>query len=66
MFVVDDDPLVRQSISLLMKAESIGTEAYASAQEFLSNYHPEQPGCLMLDYAMPGMDGLELQRALVR
>lgn len=65
VFVIDDNPLVRKSLALLLEAEDIGTAVYASAAEFLSHYQPEQPGCLLLDYAMPDMDGLELQKALV-
>lgn len=65
VFVIDDDPLVRKSLSLLLEAEAIDTAAYASAEDFLGDYQPEQPGCLLLDYALPNMDGLELQQALI-
>ena len=65
VFVIDDDPLVRKSLSLLLEAEGIEAAAYASAEDFLGDYQPEQPGCLLLDYALPNMDGLELQQALV-
>jgi FixJ family two-component response regulator len=40
--------------------------AFASAKEFLAAYDPNQPGCLVLDVALPGMSGLELQRKLVQ
>ena len=48
-------------------SESIGfrTVAYGSAQAFLENYVDRQPGCLLLDVRMPGMNGLELQERLV-
>ena len=64
VFVIDDDPLVREALSLLLETEDIGAAVYASAEDFLNDYEPEQPGCILLDYALPDMDGLELQNAL--
>ena len=61
VFVVDDDEAVRKGISLLLKSVSIQTETFGSAQEFLSAYSPNRPGCLVLDVRMPGMSGLDLQ-----
>jgi len=64
VFVVDDDSAVRASIRVLLKSAGIASTALASAQEFLEAYDPGQPGCLVLDIRMPGMDGIELQRQL--
>jgi FixJ family two-component response regulator len=64
VFVVDDDDAVRNSLRMLLKSAGVQTEAYASAQEFLSTYHISQPGCLVLDVRMPGMSGLEMQHEL--
>ncbi len=64
VFVVDDDEAVRSSLRMLIKSIGLPAALYASAQEFLSAYQPEHPGCLVLDIRMPGMSGLDLQRNL--
>lgn len=64
VFIVDDDAPVRDSLSMLMKSVGLEAETYASAQEFLDDYDPDTPGCLVLDIRMPGMSGLELQEQL--
>jgi two-component system, LuxR family, response regulator FixJ len=64
VFVVDDDPEVRRSLSLLARSVDLNVETFASAQEFLDNYDPERPGCLVVDVRMPDMSGLELQKQL--
>lgn len=64
VFVVDDDAGVRASIRLLLKSVGIPATPMASAQEFLDAFDPAQPGCLVLDIRMPGMNGLELQQQL--
>ncbi|MBX5460116.1 MAG: response regulator transcription factor [Steroidobacteraceae bacterium] len=64
VFVVDDDEAVRSSTKLLLKSVGLAAVSYASAQEFLQHYDPQQPGCVVLDVRMPGMSGLELQQLL--
>ena len=64
--VVDDDEAVRSSLMLLLKSAGLTIQAYASAAEFLAAYEDDQPGCLVLDIRMPGMNGLELQDELTR
>jgi FixJ family two-component response regulator len=64
VFVVDDDSGVRSSIRVLLKSIGIAATAMSSAREFLDNFDPEQPGCLVLDIRMPGMSGMELQQQL--
>jgi two-component system, LuxR family, response regulator FixJ len=64
VYIVDDDNGVRSSIRVLMKSVGLPAVTHASAKEFLETYHPNQPGCLVLDIRMPGMSGLELQEAL--
>src|SRR5205807_9187935 len=49
---------------LLVKSVGLTAAVFASAQEFLGSYDPQQPGCLALDVRMPGMSGLELQQQL--
>src|SRR6184192_4688282 len=64
VFIVDDDAAVRNSLRLLVKSVGLTAAVFASAQEFLGSYDPQQPGCLALDVRMPGMSGLELQQQL--
>ena len=64
VFVVDDDPLVRESLKRLMESVGQHVEPYDTAREFLEAYDPARPGCLVLDVRMPGMSGLELQKQL--
>ena len=65
VFLVDDDHAVLRSLTALVKVVFPRVEAYSSAIEFLKAYRPDRPGCLVLDVAMPGMNGLELQRKLI-
>jgi FixJ family two-component response regulator len=62
--VIDDDDGVRNALKLLFKSLGLRVVAYASAQDFLSHYVLDQPGCLVVDVRMPGMSGLELQQEL--
>jgi RNA polymerase sigma factor (sigma-70 family) len=64
VYVVDDDSAVRNSLRLLLKSVGLNAATLGSAQEFLSFYDPNQPGCLLLDVRMPGMSGIELQQHL--
>ncbi len=64
VYVVDDDDAVRKSLRFLFKSLALTADCYATAQDFLAHYRPEQPGCLVLDVRMPGMSGLELQQEL--
>jgi FixJ family two-component response regulator len=64
VFIVDDDQGVRESVRILMRSIGVEAVAFPSADEFLSAYDPEKPGCLVLDVRMPGMSGLELQEQL--
>jgi len=64
VFIVDDDDAVRTSLRFLLTSVGISSRALPSAQAFLAEYKPAQPGCLVLDVRMPGMSGLELQQKL--
>jgi len=64
VFIVDDDPAVLKSLSRLLRASQIHVVTFGSPQDFLERYDPHTPGCLVLDVAMPGLNGLELQEAL--
>jgi FixJ family two-component response regulator len=62
VFVVDDDISVRESLELLLRHEGLDVESFDSAQEFLSRPRATVPNCLVLDYSLPGLNGLELQK----
>jgi FixJ family two-component response regulator len=64
VFIVDDDPLVRSMIAALVTAAGLSAESFASAQDFLADFDPSLPACLICDVSMPGMSGLELQQEL--
>lgn len=64
VFIVDDDQAVRKSLEMLFESMDMAVETFPSARDFLSQYSPDRPGCLVLDVRMPGMGGLELQRHL--
>lgn len=64
VYVIDDDPSVRDAIKSLIRSVGMNIETFASAQEFMSCKRPEAPGCLVLDVRMPGLSGLDLQREL--
>jgi len=62
VFIVDDDVSVRDSLELLLRHEGLGVEMFVSAQEFLNRPRAVGPSCLVLDYSLPGLNGLELQK----
>jgi FixJ family two-component response regulator len=66
IYVVDDDPAVRESIGFLVSSVGYRHQAFASAQEFLDAWRPGNTACLIADIRLPGMSGLELQRELAR
>src|SRR6266704_2196776 len=66
VFVVDDDPSIREALSSLIRSVKLRVETFSSAQEFLRHDRPDAPACLVLDVRLPGLDGLELQQQLIR
>ncbi len=66
VFLVDDEPAVRDAVSLFLMSKGHVVALFDSAQAFLDAYEPDQPGCLVLDIRMPGMSGMELQEELTR
>lgn len=66
VFIVDDDPSVRRSLSRIVRQAGFDARDFASAEDFLAA-RPQSsgsPACLVLDLRMPGISGLELQREL--
>jgi FixJ family two-component response regulator len=66
VFIVDDDPGVRRSIQDLLASVALPSEAFATPQEFLDSKRAGGPGCMVLDVRLPGMSGLDVQRALAQ
>ena len=66
VFVVDDYAPVRKSIARLLHAAGFAVAVFGSAEEFLAQYDPQIVGCLVLDLAMPTLNGLELQHILAK
>jgi FixJ family two-component response regulator len=64
VFVIDDDAAVRSSIRDLLVSAALPVEIFASGREFLDAYHPERPGCLLLDLRLKEGSGLDLQDEL--
>ena len=64
--VVDDDESVRESLPDLLRQFGFPVRAFSSAEEFLSSGDLQHTGCLILDVAMPGMSGPDLQQELRR
>ena len=64
--VIDDDQSVRESLPDLLRAFGFSVQAFASAEDFLASDCLGRTRCLLLDIAMPGMSGLELQTVLAR
>jgi FixJ family two-component response regulator len=64
VYVVDDDPDVRDALGLLLRVHGYRTALFETAEAFLRDMPPEAAGCLITDIRMPGMSGLELQREL--
>lgn len=64
VYIVDDDAAVRDGISLFLKTAGLHCKTFANAEEFLAQYHPNDPGCMVLDVNLPGLDGPQLQREL--
>jgi FixJ family two-component response regulator len=66
VYVVDDDPSIRDALDSLIRSVGFRAQTFASAQDFLKSARPDAPGCLVLDVRLPGLSGLDLQRELAR
>ena len=64
VFVIDDDAAVRAAIQGLLKSAGLHSDAFGTAQEFLSSERLDGPSCLILDVRLPGINGLDFQRQL--
>jgi FixJ family two-component response regulator len=66
VFLVDDDPLVRESVADLLGSAGWAVRAYASAGEFIRSNRPDVSACLILDIELPDLSGLHLQQQLAQ
>ena len=64
VYLVDDDPAVREGLASLVRSMGMEPHAFASAREFLDQPRAPGPACLVLDVMLPDLSGLDLQRAL--
>src|SRR4029453_9379931 len=66
VFLIDDDPGVLRSLDRLLQAAGYETKPYQSAEAFLKEHDASSPGWAVLDHAMPGLNGSDVQEALAR
>jgi FixJ family two-component response regulator len=64
VFIIDDDPAIRDALSLMIEQEGLAVQAFASAADFLAAYQSECCGCAIIDIRMPMIDGIALQEIL--
>ena len=64
VWIVDDDPAVREYLQWLIESVGLGVSLHDSATDFLQRYQDSAPGCLLVDVRMPGPSGFDLQDAL--
>ena len=60
VFIIDDEPDIRDALSLLLSTVGVDTEEYASAEGFWESAPHDEPYCAILDYRLPGMSGVDL------
>ncbi len=65
VFVIDDDPSVRDALDSLFRSVALKVQSFGSTQEFLNTRRPTTPGCIVLDVRLPGQSGLDFQRELL-
>jgi FixJ family two-component response regulator len=64
VFVVDDDPYVREALDGLIRSIQLNVQTFGTPEEFLHFKRPDAPGCIVLDVRLPGISGLDFQRDL--
>ena len=62
--IVDDDESVRNSLKMLFESAGFEVDLFACAEDFLSDGHPTESACLILDVKLPGISGIDLQNRL--
>lgn len=64
VYVLDDEPDMLKALTRLLRAQGFRAQCFSSAREFLAHERPDGPACLVLDVAMPEIDGLQVQERL--
>lgn len=64
VYVIDDDPSVRDALDSLFRSVALKVRLFGSAQDFLKAERPDTPGCIVLDVRLPEQSGLDFQREL--
>lgn len=64
IFIIDDEPAVRDALSMMIEQEGFKVKLFCGGVEFLADYHQEELGCAIIDVRMPGMSGLALQKEM--
>lgn len=65
VFIIDDDAAIRDSLSLMLEVEGFSVVTFENANAFLAEAQPKDISCAIVDIQMPGMDGLQLQQAMI-
>ncbi len=66
VFVIDDNPSVREALDGLIRSVHLGVRTFGSTDEFLQFKLPDAPGCLVLDVRLPGLSGLDFQHEMTK
>ena len=66
MFVIDDNPAVREALDGLIRSVHLSVRTFGSTEEFLRFKRPDAPGCLVLDVRLPGLSGLDFQNEMAK
>lgn len=66
VYIVDDDPAIRDSLGLMIEQEELNVIAFECAEDFLAECSDTSFGCAIIDIRMPGMDGMQLQEEMTR
>lgn len=66
VFVIDDDPSVRDALDSLIRSVALNVQSFATTEEFLLTKRPEAPGCIVLDVRLPGRSGLDFQHEMIK
>jgi FixJ family two-component response regulator len=66
VYLVEDDPLVRETVARLVASEGLVVESFGTARDFLVRRRRDVPSCVILDFCLPGLSGLDVQRELSR
>ncbi|MGH9805839.1 MAG: response regulator transcription factor [Terriglobia bacterium] len=66
VFVIDDDPSVREALDSLIRSVALNVQSFATTEEFLLSQRPQAPGCIVLDVRLPGRSGLDFQHEMAK